>query len=139
MLASVLGIAKEKKRGNVVKNGKSVTRSCHSRVRSGGKTGYIAKKGVDLYSARLRVGENDGVTMPGFNRSDQQPSTTLQAEHGSPKGSLHIIAQLPHADFIPSLASFHILTDLAVLRERGHQPLQYSWFRAAVKLYNSML
>eukprot|EP00983_Pelagomonas_calceolata_P050610 1142055-Pelagomonas_calceolata.AAC.1 len=31
------------------------------------------------------------------------------------------------------------ITNRAVLRECGHQPLQYYWSRAAVKLYNSML
>jgi len=30
-------------------------------------------------------------------------------------------------------------TNWAVLRECGHEPLQYYWFRSAVKLYNSML
>ena len=30
-------------------------------------------------------------------------------------------------------------TNRAVLRERGHEPLQNYWFRSAVKLFNSML
>ena len=30
-------------------------------------------------------------------------------------------------------------TNWAVLRERGHDPLQFYWFRSAVKLFNSML
>eukprot|EP00983_Pelagomonas_calceolata_P087260 1156916-Pelagomonas_calceolata.AAC.1 len=38
-----------------------------------------------------------------------------------------------------SLGVKQTTTDWAVLRGCGHQPLQYDWFRAAVKLYNSML
>ena len=30
-------------------------------------------------------------------------------------------------------------TNWAVLRECGHEPLQFYWFRSAVKLFNSML
>ena len=30
-------------------------------------------------------------------------------------------------------------TNWAVLRECGHEPLQFYWFRSVVKLYNSML
>jgi hypothetical protein len=30
-------------------------------------------------------------------------------------------------------------TNWAVLRECGHEPLQYYWFQSAVKLFNSML
>jgi exonuclease III len=48
--------------------------------------------------------------------------------------------QTLHLNFLKgSLGVKRATTNWAVLRECGHQPLQYYWFRAAVKLYNSML
>ena len=39
-----------------------------------------------------------------------------------------------HINFLKGLA-----TNWAVLRECGHKPVQFYWFRCAVKLYNTML
>jgi len=48
--------------------------------------------------------------------------------------------QTLHLNFLKgTLGVKRTTTNWAVLRECGHQPLQYYWFRAAVKLYNSML
>ena len=45
-----------------------------------------------------------------------------------------------HMSFLKStLGVKHTTTNWAILRECGHEPLQYYWFRSAVKLYNSML
>ena len=45
-----------------------------------------------------------------------------------------------HMSFLKSkLGVKRTTTKWAVLRECGHEPLQYYWFRSAVKLYNSML
>ena len=48
--------------------------------------------------------------------------------------------QVRHMSFLKStLGVKRTTTNWAVLRECGHEPLQYYWFRSAVKLYNSML
>ena len=48
--------------------------------------------------------------------------------------------QVRHMSFLKSsLGVKRTTTNWAVLRECGHKPLQYYWFRSAVKLYNSML
>ena len=48
--------------------------------------------------------------------------------------------QVHHMSFLKStLGVKRTSTNWAVLRECGHEPLQYYWFRSAVKLYNSML
>jgi hypothetical protein len=48
--------------------------------------------------------------------------------------------QVRHMSFLKStLGAKRTTTNWAVLRECGHEPLQYYWFRSAVKLYNSML
>jgi len=48
--------------------------------------------------------------------------------------------QTLHLNFLKgTLGVKRTTTNWTVLRECGHQPLQYYWFRAAVKLYNSML
>ena len=48
--------------------------------------------------------------------------------------------QVHHMRFLKStLGVKRTTTNWAALRECGHKPLQYYWFRSAVKLYNSML
>ena len=48
--------------------------------------------------------------------------------------------QVRHMSFLKStLGVKRITTNWAVLRECGHKPLQYDWFRSAVKMYNTML
>jgi hypothetical protein len=48
--------------------------------------------------------------------------------------------QVRHMSFLKStLGVKRNTTDWAILRECGHEPLQYYWFRYAVKLHNSML
>eukprot|EP00983_Pelagomonas_calceolata_P055256 1144068-Pelagomonas_calceolata.AAC.1 len=48
--------------------------------------------------------------------------------------------QVRHMSYFKgTLGVKRITTNWAVLRECGHEPLQFYWFRSAVKLYNSML
>ena len=48
--------------------------------------------------------------------------------------------QVQHMSFLKgTLGVKHTTTNRAVLREGGHEPLQFYWFRSVVKLYNSML
>ena len=59
----------------------------------------------------------------------------LQAgrEFSSPLSTLHL-------HFLKgTLGMKQSTTNWAVLRECGHEPLQFYWFRSAVKLFNSML
>ena len=59
----------------------------------------------------------------------------LQAgrEFSSPLSTLHL-------HFLKgTLGVKQSTTNWAVLRECGHEPLQFYWFRSAVKLFNSML
>jgi hypothetical protein len=45
-----------------------------------------------------------------------------------------------HLHFLKStLGMKRSTTDWAVLKECGHKPLQFYWFRSGVKLFNSML
>ena len=60
---------------------------------------------------------------------------SLQAgrEFSSPLSTLHL-------HFLKgTLGVKQFTTNWAVLRECGHEPLQFYWFRSAAKLFNSML
>ena len=61
----------------------------------------------------------------GFLQADREFSSSLSTLHlHSLKGTLGVEQST---------------TNWAVLRECGHEPLQFFWFRSAVKLFNSML
>jgi hypothetical protein len=48
--------------------------------------------------------------------------------------------QVRHMSFLKgTLGVQHTTTNWAVLREVGHEPLQFYWFDSVIKMYNSML
>ena len=50
------------------------------------------------------------------------------------------VGQSCHLNFLKGILGVKRTTcNWAVLRECGHEALQFYWFRAAIKLYNSML